>query len=107
MTEERWIIEISPHYNTVGVATEHGQAICELFHGLEGWTNGKPTSKEWKIKQGRLIAAAPQMLEALKRAEFELHTLILSTGASPRNESEVEEARQLCRAAILTATDSD
>lgn len=60
-----WVVDASTNHNVVGVADASGNPICEIWHGVEGWTLPSAcTTKEWKLDHARLIAAAPELLEA-------------------------------------------
>ena len=62
-----WVVEAAADRNVVGVADASGNPICELWHGVEGWTlPSRCTTKEWKLDHARLIAAAPDLLAALE-----------------------------------------
>ena len=64
-----WVVDAATDRNVVGVADEAGNPICEIYHGLDGWTiPSKCTTKEWKLERARLIASAPELLEAAEAA---------------------------------------
>lgn len=62
-----WVVDAaSDDRNVVGVVDASGNPICDMWHGLDGWTSpSKCTTKDWKLDHARLIAVAPDMLDAL------------------------------------------
>lgn len=63
-----WVVDAaSDDRNVVGIADAHGNPICDMWHGLDGWTAPtKCTTKEWKLDRARLISAAPDLLAAIQ-----------------------------------------
>lgn len=67
-TNETWEVDAVEGENVVGVSTSCGDPVCEMYRAIDGWTLGKSTTREWKLARARLIAAAPDLLEACDTA---------------------------------------
>lgn len=77
------------------IQCETASPICQLFK------NGDKNH----LNNARLIAAAPELLEALKETTEQLRTYL--TGVEDGKDDEAERAYQFGRAAITKATEFD
>lgn len=90
MSTPTWEVDAHPSANTVGVATSDGYPICEIWHAVDGWAAGLPSTKEFKLQVARVIAAAPDMLRACEAALY-----VITTSCHPAGNPDVDDRAEI------------